>query len=178
MRRPILMQILVLLALTACDSEGPASNGGPLVLGEGAGTLCLSAQPGTRVTIGLDIAKNQGDKLVTISDVSLINTQGLSLIEAVLVPVPTTPDEQGNIMLTGNWKSYPPPADRVPAEWNSRKAAKNASIDPSASWGFAFGLEVPAEGSIDGVLVDYADSSGDHFQARTTTRVLVKQKCS
>jgi hypothetical protein len=105
--------VIVLTLLTAEESHD--LDAGPLVIdGEGPYIVCVTSGGSSDFTNGSNVLRYDGEEPLTISKVDFADGQGLTISEALVVPVGQS--------LVGSWAEWPPPAaasalgDAIPAE--------------------------------------------------------------
>jgi hypothetical protein len=153
--------------LAAC-SGGP-SDDGPLRMGGDWGTLCVPAPSWQPVTVGFDVMTNEGDSLLTVEEVSLVDAEGLSIEAAYLIELG---EDDGAI---GVWSEFPPESDEGETDgagWRSRVEAAGSEVLPGARLNLVVGLKPTADvAASKGVEVVYVAESGRTFVERTTTEI-------
>ena len=108
---------------------GPTTAGGPLLGGQEATTICIPIEPEGTLTIGYDILRNNGEQAITVTDVELIESDGIRVIEASLVALTGTNS-------VGLREHYPPTAEELASDgllgdWAARQPVEHAVLPPS-----------------------------------------------
>lgn len=135
------------------------SSDGPLIGGQEATVICVPIEPGGTLTIGFDILRNGGQDEVTVTDVALIDPDGVRLTDAVLVELTGTDS-------LGLRDHYPPSStelarDGLTEDWAARQPIGEAVIPaPGSGEPAAYNLVLAVESarsgsSSGGVRVEY-----------------------
>ena len=127
------------------------------------------------MTVGTDKIHNTGDEPVTVTNVVLVDAHGVSLIDSFVLPMPS-PSADGSLYMVGTKGSYPP-QDAGP-DWDKRAPAVGAIVSPNQQRAFVFGIKSDASSTLEKVTVEYKDSSGNRYEASTSTKIVVKPQCS
>lgn len=176
---------LLLVAIVGCaDAPREPGSDGPMDFGGEAtesGTLCMPSVKSPDISHA-EVLGNSGAVPIYIDSVTLMEPDGLELVEAVLVqPGPHRP----NLGLDRQW---PPPNDLLAltgVKWTQRRAAVGASIESTPDlqrlrWNLVLHLRQIGEAGSDfgflAVRIDY--SVGDErFYDRSSVRVISRDRC-
>lgn len=164
-----LLLLTLLLFINGCTSSNPA--GSSLNLGETPGMDCVPGGDGASRMFGDTFLIHEGDEEITITDISLVNADGLELKEAVLVKL--NPDEA--LLGFGEWPPTDTPEFPLPENWDDRVEAVDAKIKPNEEWNLVFALTSTSEGtaSTDAIKIVYKDSAGETFEQETLIRYFI-----
>jgi hypothetical protein len=147
---------------------------GPLDLGSTSGTTCVAGIQSQHFTLGTDLVRSVGDTEIELSSLALVESTGLVLNEAYLVPV----DEA----LVGSWSQFPPPSrvtDGPELQWDARAEVTGASVEPGLTYNLVVHLEATqpgTEASVDGLRVAY-QSAGKSYTGMTPTAFETRENC-
>ncbi|MCG1023490.1 hypothetical protein [Sutcliffiella horikoshii] len=169
-----LLLLTFLLFISGCTNSNPV--GSSLNLGETPGMDCVPGGDGVSRMFGDTFLIHEGEGEITITDISLVNADGLELKEAVLVKL--NPDEA--LLGFGEWPPTDTPEFPLPENWDDRIEAVDAKIQPNDKWNLVFALTStsPDTGSADAVKIEYKDSAGKTFEQETLIRYFItSSKC-
>ncbi|WP_042221002.1 hypothetical protein [Oceanobacillus manasiensis] len=164
-----LFSLTFLLFFTGCSDTNAV--GSSLNLGETTGMDCVPGENGASRMFGDTFLIHEGDEEITITDISLVNADGLELKESVLVKLNS--DEA--LLGFGEW----PPTDStdfpLPKNWDNRVEAIGAKVQPNEMRNLVFALTSTSSetGSTDAVKIEYKDSTGKTFEQETLIRYFI-----
>jgi hypothetical protein len=104
-----------------------------LSFGETRTQLCIPS-PTRIVTVGHRLMENSSDAPATVTDVELVDAEGIDLLGAYLVPV-----RSEGVSMIGMDDTFPP-RDPLPATWADRQEAIGGEIAGGETMGVAVGL--------------------------------------
>lgn len=165
--------ILTLALISGCTNA--ATVGNALNLGQTHGIDCVPGNAGESRMFGDTFLSHEGNKVITITDVSLVGANNITLTKAVLVKL--KPDEA--LVGFGEW----PPNDDffpLPDLWEERIPAENTIIKPGEEWNLVFVLNFQTSdtGSTDAVKIIYEDSDSKKYVQETLIKYFItSQTC-
>jgi hypothetical protein len=137
-------------------------------------STCLPVGSGRTVTLGDGVLQNGSNAQVVITDIELVRPRGVSLIEAVVLPVQRLSAERGGgtrptpiSALLGSRAGYPPAAER-PEEasaWARRRPAVGARIPPGHGLNLVLGVKLTSadrEAAVGAIAVTYRSGWASH----------------
>ncbi len=159
--------MLVVAALGACSD---AREGSALTLDAGADEICVPAPADADVgtMFGGTWLAHQGDGDLTFTAIELLDPDGLTLTEALLVADPW-PD--GDLVGMRHTSDTSP----LPAEWDDRVAATGARLQPGETRNLV--VIVTTDGAdvatAAGVRLGYADARGRRYHQDLSVTLMV-----
>jgi hypothetical protein len=155
------------LALAACGSSGPSSNGPLGPLGNPT-TTCTPLRPGEALSDGYLTMTNNSTGTLTIERVGLASPRNIRLLGAYIVPVTRN--------AIGDLDGWPPlPGQLLPGiQWRNRHRPAGARVRPGDTIDPVVGLAITAghtKASENGQLIYYRDASGNQYVLHTNIQV-------
>lgn len=155
------------------DGAAPAAVGDHLNLGYDEGSVCIPAPtaPTDRVIFGDTVLRHDTNGPVTISDVSLVNADHLTLQAAYLVEV-----GRGEMVIGFRHASD---KRRLPKAWDRRVDARGATLRPGDARNLVLVVDAP-KGEVataDAARIRHATSDGGQFVQDTLTQMATAQSC-
>jgi len=157
-----------------CEAHTPLATDGPLAISPDERALCMESWV-SEMTVG-DVVTNDGKDPIRIRRVALAGADGLELLDALLLPLPP----RGGA-LVGSYASFPPDlsySEPSAKTWEAGEDAEGAELPPTETKQIVVGLRVDSEAaidgsfpSIDGLIIEYEDPSGQSYVAQTRYRV-------
>lgn len=162
----------LLTALAGCsqgapDSEDPTT-GKALNLGFDRGSVCVPAPEDDETVFGDTLLRQEADVPVTITDVSLVEPEDMTLTKAFLVQV------QPGEPLVG--MRYASDESGLPEKWDQRIEAEGAVVRPGDEWNVVLVVDSPHEltASAEAARIRY-EQGGTAYQQDTLTRILTTE---
>lgn len=159
--------VLVVTALGACSD---AREGSALILEANAGEICVPAPGDADVgtMFGGTWLAHQGDGALTFADIALLEADGLTLTEALLVPDPWPDGDLVGMRHTSD-------ASHLPAEWADRVNVTGAQLRPGETRNLV--VVVTTDGSdvaaASGIRVVYDDARGRRYHQDMSVTLMV-----
>lgn len=151
----ILLMLFVLLSLVGC------SQADQLYLGEGDGAVCMPGKTGESRTYAGTYVVHEGNREVTILEISLVNPKDVVLLEASFLEV-----DPSDTYLVGyvNW-----PLEKIPLLWNERISVEGAVLKPGDERNLVVVVTSQAQdiASFEGVRIVYKDGLGRKYEQNT-----------
>ncbi|AOS62410.1 hypothetical protein [Actinoalloteichus hymeniacidonis] len=173
--------VMVLAVVAGCADSAHTQGAGPLQFSETVSRLCAPAVGDNPRATRVEPLWNRGTGPVVIEEITLTSAEGMTLVEAVLVPVPGTDPEDGTVTLVpANDAGYPPSPETLGSSfgavdaWAAREQTVGATIEPDKEFSLAVGLEAAdGSGSIKAIRAVYRDEAGRRFEAVAQTEVRI-----
>lgn len=172
----VMLAVAAAGACTSCAGHPAAHEGGPVVMGGGAGTLCMPTKPGSSVTYGMEVLKNTGTDPVQLESVSLVDAQATHVQKAFVVPI-----DGGS--LVGDWGSWPPPraaTTTTGVRWAERKPLAGMMLPQHQRRDYNLVLHAATDKQgmprFSAVRVVYT-ADGTRYAEESSTEVLLKRRC-
>jgi hypothetical protein len=171
---------MIITALAGCyqgPADGPGKSDGSstavgdaLNLGYDEGAACVPAPEGVDVTFGDTMLRQDADQPVTISEISLVDADNITLRDAYLVEV-----EHGETLVGFRHASD---EKGVPKKWDERIEAQGAVLEPGDAWNLVIVAESPdgAVATAEAARVHYT-TGGDDFIQDTLTKIVTAKSC-
>jgi len=160
----------LLTALAGCSQGGTGSEdpttGEALDLGTTPGSTCVPAPPEDDETVfGDTLLRLEANEPVTITDVSLVDPEDMTLTEALLVQV------QPGEMVVGI--RYASDKGDLPERWDERIDAEGAVVRPGDEWNLVLVVDSPPDltASAKAAGIRY-EQGGTKYQQDTLNRIL------
>lgn len=150
----------------APDSEDPTTGDAlNLNLGFGRGSVCVPAPEDDETVFGDTLLRQEADEPVTITDVSLVDPEDMTLTKAFLVQV--QPGESLGGM------RYASDESGLPEKWDQRIEAEGAVVRPGDEWNVVLVVDSPPDltASAKAARIRYEQAGTEH-QQDTLTRIL------
>ena len=164
----LLLGAVAVTAVAACSEN--RSEGAALNLGYDRGTVCVPAPHNDDVTFGDTLLRQEADERVTISDVSLVNADGMAIRDTYLVQI-----RPGEALVGFRLASD---EAQMPATWNERIPAAGAVLEPGSEWNLVLVIDSPPDvtASADAARVRYRHE-GEEFTQDTLTGMMTAESC-
>ena len=164
-----LLLCLVVGGCSGLPSRGAIATDGPLTAGSGEAHYCLPVAQGASITFGHDVFRSSGDEQLSVLDVELEDADGVTVQQAVFVPLLTTD-------YIGTYDRFPPPmADLrrsgLAESWARRQAVGRKPIVLDTAFPHELVLELKAtapRATATGITVTY-EAGDDRFTVTTDT---------
>jgi hypothetical protein len=164
----LLLGAVAIAAVVACSDN--RSVGTALNLGHHSGTVCVPAPKNDDVIFGDTLLRQEADDRVTISDVSLVNAEGMALRDSYLVQI-----RPGEALVGFRLASD---QAQMPANWNARVPAEGSVLEPGSEWNLVLVIDSPPHvtASADAARVRYRHEDQDRTQD-TRTSMMTAESC-
>jgi hypothetical protein len=164
----LLLGAVAITAVAACSEN--RSEGAALNLGYDSGTVCVPATDSDDVVFGDTLLRQEVDARVTISDVSLVNPDGMAIRDTYLVQI-----GPGEALVGFRLASD---EAQMPAKWSERVPAEGAVLEPGSEWNLVLVIDSPANvtASADAARVRYRHD-GEEFTQDTVTGMMTAVSC-
>jgi hypothetical protein len=166
--------ILLLLVVSVISSGCVAVKAGTsLDLGQSPGLDCVPGEKGAVMMFGDTFVRHVGDEEVTITGISLVNPEEITLAEAVLVEL----GDKESLVGFGEW----PPTDEIfplPAEWENRVEAAGTVLEPGAELNLIVALQSNADdtASAQSLAITYENAAGKEFEQKTLVSYFITSR--
>lgn len=152
--------ILLLLLMALFNIVG-CSKTDQLNLGEGDGAVCMPGKAGESRTYAGTYVVHDGNREITILEISLINPKDVDILEAWFLEI-----DPSDTTLVGyvNW-----PLERIPLLWDERVPVEGAVLKPGDERNLVVVVTSTAEdiASFEGVRIVYKDKLGRKYTQNT-----------
>jgi hypothetical protein len=161
---------LLVLAIASCSDSADSTSSGPLAdLFDGVGAItCLPRRPGQAATFADVYVRNVTDDELTLTGLSFAETDGVTLLGAVIAP------EALPVVAAG--RGWPPQS--VPDEvWAQTRPLEGAQVGDGTEV-ISIGLRLDeARGEANEALLDY-EIDGKRYQVETGFSYFMEQPCT